>query len=60
MSYGSFLYETADPFLLSVLFNSVDFLLFFPVAVAVYFAVPRKLRYIVLLNIPVWRSHLFR
>ena len=49
MSYGSFLYETADPFLLSVLFNSVDFLLFFPVAVAVYFAVPRKLRYIVLL-----------
>ncbi|SES26109.1 D-alanyl-lipoteichoic acid acyltransferase DltB, MBOAT superfamily [Butyrivibrio fibrisolvens] len=32
-----------------MLFNSIDFLLFFPVVVFLYFIVPRKARYIVLL-----------
>lgn len=32
-----------------MLFNSVDFLLFFPIVVGLYFIVPRKMRYIVLL-----------
>ena len=32
-----------------MLFNSIDFLLFFPVVVFLYFIVPRKTRYIVLL-----------
>lgn len=32
-----------------MLFNSIDFLLFFPVVVFLYFIVPRKFRYIVLL-----------
>lgn len=32
-----------------MLFNSVDFLVFFPIVVMLYFIVPRKLRYIVLL-----------
>jgi len=32
-----------------MLFNSIDFLLFFPIVVAIYFVIPKKLRYIWLL-----------
>lgn len=32
-----------------MLFNSIDFLLFFPLVVAVYFIIPKKIRYIWLL-----------
>lgn len=32
-------------------FNSIDFLIFFPIAVAIYFIIPRKIRYIWLLVI---------
>ncbi len=32
-----------------MLFNSIDFFVFFPIVVMIYFIVPRKLRYIVLL-----------
>lgn len=32
-----------------MLFNSIDFLVFFPIVVMIYFVVPRKVRYIVLL-----------
>lgn len=32
-----------------MLFNSIDFLIFFPVVVAVYFIIPKKIRYVWLL-----------
>lgn len=32
-----------------MLFNSIDFLLFFPIVVAIYFIIPKKIRYIWLL-----------
>ena len=32
-----------------MLFNSIDFLLFFPIVLLVYFVIPRKIRYVWLL-----------
>ena len=37
-----------------MIFNSVDFLVFFPIVILLYFLVPRKIRYIWLLGTSIW------